>query len=197
VVEAWYPGQEGGHALADVLFGRVNPSGKLTISFPRTVGQLPVFYNHMKVSKGVYHKPGTPDEPGRDYVNHSPEPLYPFGFGLSYTRFKYSRLRVSPTRIAPASRVSVSVDVSNAGKRRGKEVVQLYLRDEVSTVCTPVRTLRGFQKVDLRPGERRTVTFALTPDDMALWDRDMKRVVEPGTFEVSVGGLRKKFAVQA
>ena len=195
VVEAWYPGEQGGHALADVLFGRVNPSGRLPVSVPRTVGHVPAFYNHKPSARGYYHKPGSPEDPGRDYVFSSPEPLWPFGHGLSYTRFSYSNLRVTPARIRPSGRVQVSVDVRNAGKRAGKEVVQLYLNDVVSSVTTPVKALRRFDKVALRPGEKRTVTFTLSPDDLKVLDHTMRWVVESGQFEVIVGGRKKTFTV--
>ena len=196
LLEAWYPGAEGGHAVADVLFGKVSPSGKLPITVPRSAGHVPAFYNHKASARGYYKRPGSPDRPGRDYVFAPPTPLFPFGHGLSYTIFKYSKLRVSPGRIRPAGQVEVSVEVRNTGERAGKEVVQLYLNDLVSSVTTPVRVLRGFEKVDLQPGEARTVTFALGPDDLKLLDVDHHWVVEPGEFEVHVGGLRASFEVR-
>ena len=195
IVEAWYPGEEGGNALADVLFGKVNPSGRLPVSVPRSVGHVPAFYNHKPSARGCYHKPGTPDSPGRDYVFSAPTPLFEFGHGLSYTKFRYTNLRVSPRRVLPAGRVSVSVDVRNAGKVAGKEVVQLYVSDVVSSVTTPVRALKRFEKIGLKPGEKKTVSFVLTPDDLALLDQNMNWVVEPGTFEVMAGGLVKTFEV--
>jgi len=195
ILEAWYPGEQGGHALADVLFGRVNPSGKLPVSVPRSVGNSPVFYNHKPSARGYYHRPGTPEEPGRDYVFQTPGALYPFGHGLSYTTFRYSNLLIRPRKILPGGRVSVSVDVRNAGKLAGKEVVQLYVNDVVSSVTTPVKALRGFEKLALKPGQKRTVTFELGPEDLALLDENMNWVVEPGTFEVTVGGLAKTFEV--
>jgi beta-glucosidase len=195
VVEAWYPGEQGGHALADVLFGKVNPSGRLPISFPRSVGHVPSYYNHKPSARGYYRKPGTPDAPGRDYVFSTPAPLFPFGHGLSYTTFKYSRLGVTPRRILPGGRVQVEVEVRNTGKRAGKEVVQLYVTDVVSSVTTPVRSLRRFAKVHIEPGEQKTVFFELTPDDLKLLDERMNWVVEPGRFEVAVGPLKKVFDV--
>jgi len=195
IVEAWYPGEEGGHALANVLFGKVNPSGKLPVTVPRSAGHLPVFYNHKPSARGYYHKPGTPDNPGRDYVFSSPTPLFPFGHGLSYTRFRYSALRVSPRRILPGGQVTVSVNVANVGRRAGKEVVQLYINDVVSSVTTPVKVLRRFEKIHLKPGERQTVTFVLGPEDLMLLDENMNWVVEPGEFEVMVGNLKKTFEV--
>ena len=196
VLEAWYPGEEGGNALADIIFGKVNPSGKLPISFPRTVGHVPVFYNHKPSARGHYHQPGAPDRPGRDYVFMETTPLYEFGHGLSYTKFKYSNLRVSPPRIAPAGNVTVSVNLHNAGQRAGKEVVQLYVNDMVSSVTTPVKALRAFRKISLGSGETKTVEFTLGPDDLSLLDEHMERVVEPGWFELLVGGLTKRFEVR-
>ena len=195
IVEAWYPGEEGGNALADVLFGKVNPSGRLPVSIPRSVGNSPAFYNHKPSARGYYHRPGTPAEPGRDYVFEKPGPLYPFGHGLSYTTYRYTNLRVSPRKIFPGGRVRVRVDVRNTGKAAGKEVVQLYVNDVVSSVTTPVKTLRRFEKIGLKPGERKTVRFELAQDDLALLDEHMNWTVEPGAFEVMVGGLRRAFEV--
>jgi len=195
IIEAWYPGEEGGNALADVLFGKVNPSAKLPVSVPRSVGHVPVFYNHKPSARGFYKSPGAPDKPGRDYVFSPPTPLFAFGHGLSYTTFKASNLRLSPRRIPPGGRVDVAVDIRNTGKRTGKEVVQLYLNDVVSSVTTPVKALRGFEKIELKPGEKKTVCFVLTPDDLGLLDQNMEFVVEPGTFEVVVNGLKKTFEV--
>ena len=195
VLEAWYAGEEGGRAIADIIFGRVNPSGKLPISVPRTVGQVPNYYNHKPSVAGYYHNSGRPGKPGRDYVFTSPEPLFEFGHGLSYTKFAYSNLRVTPRRISPAGEVEVRVDVRNSGQCKGKEVVQLYVNDVVSSVTTPVKTLRGFKKIQLRPGEKKTVGFVLGRRDLALLDENMQSVVEPGKFEVMVGGLKKCFEV--
>jgi len=195
IVEAWYPGEQGGGALADVLFGKTNPSGRLPVSIPRSVGHVPAFYNHKPSARGYYHKGGSPKSPGHDYVFSPTTPLYEFGHGLSYTRFSYSNLRVSPRRILPGGRVNVSVEVRNAGNRAGKEVVQLYVNDVVSSVTTPVKALRRFKKIELKPGERESVSFELSAADLALLDRNMNRVIEPGTFEVMVGGRKKTFDV--
>jgi beta-glucosidase len=175
ILEGWYLGQEGGTAVAEVLFGDVNPSGKLPASFPRSVGQLPLFYNHKPTARRVY-------------LFASTQPLFPFGHGLSYTTFAYSDPTASPARIAPDGRAEVSVEVSNTGKRAGDEVVQLYIRAEVSRVTRPVLELKGFRRVSLAPGERRTVTFELGPDQLSYHGPDRKRVVEPGRFRVMVGG---------
>ena len=195
ILEAWYPGEEGGHAIADIIFGKANPSGKLPISFPRSVGQVQNYYNHKPTAGGYYHRPGRPGKPGRDYVFMKPSPLFEFGHGLSYTKFKYSNLLVKPSRIAPAGQVHVSVDVQNAGQREGKEVTQLYINDVVSSTTTPVKALRGFRKINLKPKEKRTVSFVLTDKDLSLINEHMQRVVEPGTFEATVGGLKKRFKV--
>jgi beta-glucosidase len=174
IVESWYPGQEGGTALARILFGDVNPGGKLPITFPRSVGQLPDFYNH---------KPSR----NRSYIFSSREPLFPFGHGLSYTSFKLENLRVEPAEIAPNASAKVTVDVTNTGTREGEEVPQLYIHQRVSSVTRPVLELRGFQRVHLAPGEKTTVIFNLTPYSLALWNEEMRRVVEPGVFDILVG----------
>ena len=183
IVEAWYPGEEGGIAVADVLFGDCNPSGKLPITFPRTVGQLPLYYNY-KPSGRAY-----------DYVFTSGKPLYEFGYGLSYTKFEYSNLCIAPERMGPAAKVKVTVDVQNVGNREGDEVVQLYLNDVVSSVVTPVKELKGFKRVALDVAEKKTVEFTLTPDHLSLLDRHLERVVEPGTFQIMIGGLTGRFEV--
>ena len=196
ILEAWYPGENGGAAVADILFGDINPSGKLPVSLPRSTGHIPVYYNHKPSGRGHYHVPGSPGKPGRDYVFAPPTPLFEFGYGLSYTIFNYSNLRVSSAKISPSGQVKVSVEITNTGKRSGAEVVQVYLRDIVSSVTTPVKALKRFQKIDLEPGEKKKVQFTLLPSDLELLNRQMKMVVEPGVFEVMVGGLVKKFEVR-
>jgi len=175
ILECWYLGQEGGTALAEVLFGDVNPSGKLPATFPRSVGQIPIYYNH----KPTAH---------RGYVFDSNKPLFAFGHGLSYTTFAYAAPTVSPATIAPDGTATVSVEVSNTGTRAGDEVVQLYVRAEVSRATRPVMELKGFRRVTLKPGEKQTVTFELGPEYLSYHGPDMKRVVEPGKFRVMVGG---------
>ena len=182
IVEAWNCGEQGGNAVADVLFGDYNPSGRLPITVPRHVGQLPVYYNHTARKAGRI-KSG--------YINMSGEPLYEFGYGLSYTDFEYSNIRLSAKEIYDAGEVRVSVDVKNTGSRRGEEVVQLYLNDVISSVSTPVKQLRGFEKIMLDPGETKTVTFTLTPEHLSLLDRNLRRVVEPGAFDVMIGHSSK------
>ena len=183
IVEAWLPGELGGRALADILFGDVNPSGHLSITVPRSVGQLPAFYN-MKPTKARWVDGKITY---RDYVDMPGSPLWPFGHGLSYTIFDYANLRVSPNEIGPAGVVHVSAEIANSGAREGQEVVQLYIRDEVSSVTRPIEELKGFQKVALRSGERKTIEFTLGFDELSFLDRNLNRVVEPGTFRVMVG----------
>src|SRR5438270_1695888 len=175
IIEAWFPGAQGGTGIADVLFGDYNPGGKLAVTFPKTAGQIP--YNFPT-------KPNAQWEGEKTRVNGA---LYYFGHGLSYTTFAYSNLRVSPKQQTPRGSVPVSFDVQNTGAREGDEVAQLYTRDLVSSVTTYEKNLRGFERVHLKPGESKTVTFTLTPDDLALWDRDMHFVVEPGAFRVMIG----------
>lgn len=174
MVEGWYLGQETGHAVADVLFGKVNPGGKLPVTIARSVGQLPMFYDHKPTAR-------------RGYLFDTTAPLYPFGFGLSYTTFDISAPRVLTPAIAADQHAQIAVDVANTGSRAGDEVVQLYIRDDEASVTRPVIELKRFQRVTLGPGERQTVKFELTPDDLALWNPDMKKVVEPGTFTIFAG----------
>ena len=174
IVETWYAGQEAGTAVAEVLFGDVNPGGKLPVTFPRHTGQLPVYYNRRPTSF-------------RSHLDLTREPLWPFGHGLSYTTFALTNLKVTPTTIGAAGRATVTVEVRNTGPRAGDEVVQLYIRDVVSSVTRPTKELRGFERVRLAPGETKTVTFTLGPDALSLIDRRMQRVVEPGKFDVMVG----------
>ena len=174
ILEGFYLGQEGGTAVGEVLFGDYNPGGKLPISFPREVGQLPVFYGRKPTSF-------------RPYLDSPREPLFGFGHGLSYTTFKLENMKISPEKIGPAGRATVTVEIANTGQRKGDEVVQLYLHDRVSSVTRPVKELRGFERVTLAPGERRTVTFSIGPDALRLTDDRMNRVVEPGPFDIMVG----------
>ena len=174
LVEAWYPGQEGGTALANILLGDTNPGGKLPLTIPRSVGQLPLYYNQ----KPTAH---------RGYIFSSKDPLFPFGFGLSYTTFALGAPQLSAPRIRAGQAVEVAVDVRNTGKRAGDEVVQLYVHETVSSVTQPVKQLKGFRRVTLAPGERTTVRFALDRAAFGLWNEQMQEVVEPGTFEIMVG----------
>jgi len=178
ILDGWYLGQEGGTAAADVLFGDYNPAGRLPISVPRSVGQLPDYY---------YQKPAAK----REYLGTSVEPLFPFGYGLSYTTFQYGNVQVTPATIGPEGTTKVSVQITNTGKVAGEEVAQLYIRDEVSSVTRPVKELRGFRRLALKPGESQTIEFTLGFDELSLLNRDMHRVVEPGTFKIMVGGSSK------
>ena len=174
LVEGWYLGQEGGTAMADVLFGDANPGGKLPVTIARSVGQLPLVYNQ---------KPSA----HRGYAFDTAAPLFPFGFGLSYTTFDIGAPRLSAASIDVDGSVKVAVDVRNTGKVDGDEVVQLYVRDVVSSVTRPVKELKGFKRVTLAPGAATTVEFTLEREAFALWDKDMKRVVEPGEFTIYAG----------
>jgi len=174
IIEGWYLGQETGHAAADLLFGRANPGGKLPVSVARHVGQLPVFYNAKPAAR-------------RGYLDSPTTPLYPFGFGLSYTTFKISSPRLSKPRIAVGESVTLEVDITNTGARSGDEVVQLYVRDDISSVTRPLLELKGFQRVTLEPGASTRVRFTLKPADLAFYNTAMRRVVEPGSFTISVG----------
>ncbi|HVH85446.1 MAG TPA: glycoside hydrolase family 3 N-terminal domain-containing protein [Terriglobales bacterium] len=174
IVEGWYLGQEGGTAAAEVLFGDVNPGGKLPITFPRSVGDLPDYYNH---------KPSM----NRTYAFSTRKPLFPFGHGLSYTSFRFENLTIQPAQISQDGTATVSVDVVNTGARAGDEVAQMYIHQRVASVTRPVMELKGFQRITLSPGERKSIKFTLGPDELSMLDRDMHRVVEPGAFDVMVG----------
>lgn len=183
LLETWFLGSEMGNAVADILFGDVNPSGKLPITFPRSVGQIPLYYAH----KSTGRPPSGDERYASGYIDEHWAPLYPFGFGLSYTSFSYSAPRLSAQRLASTQALAVTVTVTNTGARSGDEIVQLYLRDDVASVTRPVRQLRGFRKVHLAPGEARELTFTLDQEDFALLDSDFSPVVEAGTFTVFVG----------
>lgn len=193
ILEAWYPGEQGGNAIAGILLGDVNPSGRLNCSVPRSVGHLPVTYDYKPSARGINRESGTPERPGRDYVFSSPAPLFAFGHGLSYTTFEYSDLKIDNN--ASAKTVKVSVNVHNTGSRDGKEVVQLYVNDCVSSVTTPQKMLKGFEKIELKAGEQKTVTFDLPYDELALWNASMQRVVEPGEFVVMIGRSAEDIAL--
>jgi len=187
ILEAWYPGTLGGHAVADILFGDFNPSGKLPVTFPRTVGQVPIFYNAKNTGR-----PYSPESAEQKYISRYLEtpntPLYPFGFGLSYTEFEYSPVRLNRSKLAPGGSLTASVTVRNTGKREGIETVQFYIRDLVGSVTRPVKELKGYQRVSLKPGERKMVSFTITEDDLAFYRADMSYGSEPGEFSVMIGG---------
>ena len=190
ILEAWRPGERGGEAVADVLFGDYNPSGRLAITIPRHVGQLPIYYNY-KPAKAYWMR-----DLKRGYVDMPATPLYPFGYGLSYTQYEYSNLRIEPPQIHPEGMARVSVEVKNTGDRLGTETVQLYIHETVGPVATPVKQLRGFERVDLKPGETKNVTLTLTPEDLQLLDRDMHWRVVPGDFEIMVGKSSEDLPLQ-
>lgn len=187
VIEAWYPGEEGGNAIANVIFGDYNPGGKLPITFPKYTGQVPLYYNYRPCIRS------------HDYVEvRGRQPLFPFGYGLSYTTFRYSELKVVPQVISTGGKIKVSVDVENTGKYEGDEVVQLYIKDMYSRLVRPLLELRRFKRIHLKPGEKTRVEFVLNEEDLALLDENLEPVVEPGRFEVLVGGnsevgLRESF----
>ena len=187
ILEAWYPGTMGGHAIADVLFGDYNPSGKLPVTFPRNVGQVPIYYDVKNTGR-----PYTPDKQGQKYLsrylNTPNSPLYPFGYGLSYTRFSYSPIALDRKSIRSGQQLTASVTVRNVGNRDGAEIVQLYVRDLVGSVTRPVRELKGFRKVQLRRGESRKVSFTLTDADLAFHRANMSYGAEPGQFKLFIGG---------
>lgn len=180
-------GEQQGAAMADVLLGNVNPSGKLTVSFPRSTGNTPCFYNHYLTDRDFWDKPGTPADPKMRYIFDTPQPVWNFGHGLSYTTFEYSDLEVDNKEPKDTDTVTVKVKVTNTGEREGKETVQLYVRDVVSSVSTPVQQLKGFKKISLKPGESEVVEIKLPMKELALWNTRMEEVVEPGDFELQVG----------
>ena len=209
ILYAWHPGTMGGPAIADLLFGQTAPSGKLTITFPRTVGQIPIYYAHLSTGRppslnelGI--PMGTPAKPTgytSKYIDVDFTPEYPFGYGLSYTTFQYSNLRLSSPRLRPGGRLTVSAEVRNQGTREADEVVQLYIRDLVASVSRPVRELKGFRRIHLRPGEQQTVRFSFGSKDLAFYNERMQSVTEAGKFEVwispdSVSGVEGKFTVE-
>jgi beta-glucosidase len=174
IYECWYPGQESGNAIADVLFGDFNPGAKLAISFPRSAGHIPVYYNFKPSAR-------------RGYVFDDVTPLYPFGYGLSYTSFEVKNLRLEKETIGLEETVKVFADVTNTGKIKGDEVVQMYIRDELSTVTRPVKELKDFKRITLEPGETKTVEMEITPEKLKYWNIDMQFAVDPGEFTVMVG----------
>ena len=170
VMQCWYLGQEGGYAMADALFGEINPGGKLPISFPGSAGNIPVYYNYKPSARRGYN------------LGFDVTPLFAFGHGLSYTTFAYSDLKLSSSTMKTNGKATVNVDVKNTGSRKGAEVVQMYIRDDYSSVTRPVKELKGFKKIWLEPGQSQTVSFVITPELLSFYDKDMKWIVEPGDF---------------
>ena len=190
ILNVWFGGSEAAYSIADVLFGDVNPSGKLTMTFPQSVGQIPLYYAQKNTGRPAY-KPKNPEDwfwkYRSNYLDISNDPVYPFGYGLSYTKFEYGPVELSSSRIASDGKVVASVVVTNTGKKAGKEVVQMYIRDVVASSSRPMRELKGFEKIRLEPGESRTVSFEIERDALSFWNMDMEYVCEPGEFEVFIG----------
>jgi len=196
IIESWFLGVQHGNAVADVLFGDYNPGGKLPVTFPRWTGQIPIYYNHRNTGR----PPVATEKYTSKYIDVPWTPQFPFGHGLSYTTFAYRNLRVSADSIGAGDSVVVSVEVTNTGTRAGSEVVQIYVRDDVASVSVPVKALKGFRRIPLQPGETRALLFALGREALSLYDQQMRRVVEPGTFTVFVGtssaqGMEARFRV--
>jgi beta-glucosidase len=183
----WYAGEEAGNSLADVLFGNINPSGKIPFSFPQSTGHLPCYYNHLSTDKGYYKSPGSYDKPGRDYVFASPDPLWAFGHGMSYTSFEYLSANTDKSRYHQNDTIHVKVSLKNNGTLKGKEVVQLYIRDLVSTVMTPVKMLKDFKKSELKPGEIKEITLSIPVSELYLTDQQGNKYFEAGEFELQIG----------
>lgn len=186
ILETWFSGTEAGNAIADVLFGAYNPSGKLPSTFPQHLGQVPLFYNHKNTGRPYGGE--MLDKYKSRYLDVSNDPLYPFGFGLSYTTFAYGEVGLSATEITNSDKLTIKCRVTNSGSKAGEEVVQLYVCDVVGSVTRPVKELKGFQKIMLQPGESKEVTFTLSPKDLSFYRRDMTFGTEPGKFHVYVGG---------
>ncbi|MEO6705578.1 MAG: glycoside hydrolase family 3 C-terminal domain-containing protein, partial [Ginsengibacter sp.] len=183
ILETWFGGTMAGPATADVLFGDANPSGKITMTFPRNVGQIPIYYNHKNTGR-----PFNPDQKYTSkYLDVSNTPLYPFGYGLSYTTFNYSDISLSNTILQRSGKVTASVNITNTGTRSGKETVQLYIRDMVGSITRPVKELKGFQQITLQPGETKKVSFTISVEDCKFYNSDLKYVYEPGDFKVFIG----------
>jgi len=186
ILDVWFGGSEAGHAIADVLFGTVNPSGKLTTTWPQNVGQVPLYYNHMSTGRPLE---GPWFQKFRsNYLDVSNDPVYPFGYGLSYTHFTYSDLSLSSTSLKGNQTLTATVTVTNDGQLEGKEVVQLYIRDLVGSITRPVSELKGFQKIDLKAGESRKLSFSITPKDLKFYNADLKYDWESGDFVIMIGG---------
>jgi len=198
ILEAWFPGVQAGPAVADVVFGNVNPGGKLPVSFPRRLGQVPIYYNHERTGR-----PCNPDVKWNSRYRDIPScsPLYEFGYGLSYTTFEVSNLQLSSSTVSKNGSLKASVTVTNTGSRKGDEVVQLYIHDPVASISQPVRRLRGFERVTLNPTQSQTVTFTLDKSDFGFYDNRGKLVVEPGQIDVFAGNsssadLMRSFTVR-
>ena len=187
ILNVWFAGSEAGLAIADVLFGDKNPSGKLPMTFPKNVGQIPLFYNHKNTGRPLNQSVEGFQKFRSGYLDVSNDPLYPFGFGLSYSQFNYGNLQLSSTQLKGNQQLKASVTVTNKGKYDGEEVVQLYIRDMVGSVTRPVKELKGFQKIFIKAGESKRVEFNITPEDLKFYNSQLKHVWEPGEFEIMIG----------
>lgn len=187
ILNVWFPGSEAGYAIADVLFGEVNPSGKLSATFPRSVGQVPIYYAAKNTGRPLGNKDGNFEKFRSNYLDERNEPLFPFGYGLSYTSFKYSNLRLSANTMKFSDKLQATIEVTNTGNFDGKEVVQLYIRDLVGSVTRPVKELKGFKKISLKKGETKTVSFEITVEDLKFYNSDLQFVAEPGRFQLFIG----------
>lgn len=187
ILNVWFAGSEAGYAIADVLFGNVNPSGKLTTTFPRSMGQVPIFYSHKNTGRPIANKEGKFEKFRSNYIDERNEPLFPFGYGLSYTTFTYGKATASSDKLSRKGTITVSVDVTNSGNFDGKEVVQLYTRDLVGSVTRPVKELKGFQKIELKKGETKKVSFTLSVEDLKFYNSELKYVAENGKFQAFLG----------
>ena len=187
ILEAWFPGTMGGAGIADVLFGTYNPSAKLPVSFPRVVGQIPIYYNVKNTGRPI--NPANPKQDYRSFYQDAPnDPLYPFGHGLSYTTFEYGAPELSSSTLNQNGKITVTVEVRNAGKYNGHEVVQLYIHDKFASVTRPIRQLKGFQKIFLEKGKAQEVSFTLAANDLKYYNQSMELAIEAGEIEVFVGG---------
>ena len=193
ILDVWFAGSEAGDAIADALFGKVNPSGKLSMSFPRNVGQIPVYYNHKNTGRPLTGKWFAKFQ--SNYIDVPNEPLYPFGYGLSYTQFEYGALQLSAKQLKGNQKLTVTVPVKNTGKYAGKEVVQLYIRDEVGSITRPVQELKGFNKIELAPGETKNISFEITPELLKFYNGDLKLDWESGDFQIMIGTNSKDVQV--
>ena len=187
ILNVWFPGSEAGLSISDVLFGDINPSGKLTATFPRNVGQVPLFYNHKNTGRPLGNSEGHFEKFKSNYIDVRNEPLYPFGYGLSYTTFNYGEVKLDKTSMSQKDTVTVSVDVTNIGDYDGKEIAQLYVRDVVGSITRPVKELKGFEKIALKKGETKTVSFTLSVEDLKFYNANIDFVAEPGDFQVAIG----------
>jgi beta-glucosidase len=189
ILDVWFAGSEAGDAIADALLGKVNPSGKLTMSFPQNVGQIPLYYNHKNTGRPLTGQWFSKFQ--SNYIDVSNEPLYPFGYGLSYTQFEYGDIQLSSKQLKGNQKLTVTVQVKNTGAVTGKEVVQLYIRDMVGSITRPVQELKGFNKIELAPGESKNVSFEITPETLKFYNSDLKFDWESGDFQIMVGGNSK------